>query len=126
MLGAIKRTYDVFLDRVCRLPFPVPGLRRQPLEGAGCGPAARPWRTSLVDELGGLETGIGQGPSVGWIAPSLQGAGDSTRPRFRSASSSRQTPLPSSGYALDGLRLLGGGKALYLCGLTGVGGRAGE
>ena len=124
MLGAIQRAYDVFLDRVSASR----SLSRDDADSVGGG---RVWTGSqaldhgLVDQLGGLETGLAKARELAGLHP---------RARVREIRPDRgsdQPPLPSDpaaivGYALDGLRMLGGGKALYLCGLTGIDGSAAE
>ncbi len=118
MLGAIQRAYEVFLDQVSASR----SLSRDDADAVGGG---RVWTGSqalekgLVDELGGLETGIAKARELAGLHP---------RAKVREIPPDRgsdQPPLPADpsaifNYALDGLRLLGGGKALYLCGLTGV------
>ncbi len=124
MLTAIQRTYDVFLDRVSVSR----SLSRDDADAVGGG---RVWtggqalEHGLVDQLGGLETGLAKARELAGLHP---------RARVREVPADRgsdQPPIPSDpsailGYALDGLRLLGGGKTLYLCGLTGIDGRSGE
>ena len=124
MLDSIQRAYDVFLDRVATSR----SLSRDDADAVGGG---RVWTGSqalekgLVDELGGLESGLAKARQLAGLHP---------RARVREAPAHRgsdQPPLPSApasivNYALDGLRLLGGGKTLYLCGLAGIDGRAGE
>ena len=124
MLGAVQRSYDVFLDRVAASR----SLSRDDVDAVGGG---RVWTGSqalehgLVDELGGLEIGLAKARELAGLHP---------RATVREIPPGRgpdQPPIQSDpsaivGYALDGLRSLGGGKALYLCGLAGVDGRAGE
>lgn len=124
MLDSIQRAYDVFLDRVAASR----SLSRDDADAVGGG---RVWTGSqaldkgLVDELGGLESGLAKARELAGLHP---------RSPVREIPADRgpdQPPLPSDpasivAYALDGLRLLGGGKALYLCGLAEFGGRAGE
>ena len=124
MLDSIRRAYDVFLDRVAASR----SLSRDDADNVGGG---RVWTGSqalekgLVDQLGGLESGLAKAREL---------AGLHHRARVREVPADRgqeQPPMPSDpssivNYALDGLRLLGGGKTLYLCELTGIEGHAGE
>ncbi len=123
MLTAIQRTYDVFLDRVSASR----SLSRDDADAVGAG---RVWTGSqalehgLVDQLGGLDSGLAKARELAGLHP---------RARMREVPADRgsdQPPVPDPsaivGYAIDGLRLLGGGKALYLCGLAGIDGRSGE
>ena len=123
MLGAIQRAYDVFLDRVAVSR----SMSRDDVDTVGGG---RVWTGSqaldkgLIDELGGLESGLAKARELAGLHP---------RARVREIPPDRgsdQPPLPSDpsvivGYALDGLRLLGGGKTLYMCGLAGIDCRSG-
>ena len=123
MLGAIQRAYDVFLDRVTASRSLSRDYADTVSEAAACGPAAQALERGLIDELGGLEIGLAKARELAGLHPRAQGAGNSTRPRPGSTSPPVGPVCHRRLYALDGLRLLGGGKALYLCGLTGVDGR---
>ena len=78
----------------------------------------------LSDELGGLDSGLAKARELARLHP---------RAPVREVPADRgpdQPPMPDPSsivaYALDGLRLLGGGKTLYLCSLVTPNDRAGE
>ena len=121
MFDSIQRAYDVFLDRVAASR----SMSRDDADSVGGG---RVWTGSqalekgLVDEIGGLESGLAKARELAGLHP---------RAPVREVPADRghdhpPIPDPSSiaGYALDGLRLLGSGKTLYLCGLAGIEGHA--
>ncbi len=124
MLDSIQRVYDVFLHRVAASR----SMSRDDADAVGGG---RVWTgrqalgKGLVDELGGLESGLAKARDLAGLHP---------RAPVREIPADRgpdQPPLPADpssivGYALGGLRLLGGGKALYLCALTEIDGNSGE
>ena len=110
----IERVYDVFLDRVI-------ASRNMTRESADAVGGGRVWTGSqalewgLVDDLGGLEKGL---------AKARQLAGLNPRAPFREVRTRRGevpplVPDPTSiiSYALQGLDMFGGGKALCLCDL---------
>ena len=116
--ASIQRVYDVFLDRVTASR----NMSREAVDAVGGG---RVWtgrqaqRRGLVDELGGLETGLAKARQLAGLHP---------RAVLREVRSSREQmspPIPSSasmiGYALAGLELFNDSKALCLCELLALG-----
>ena len=111
VLADIQRVYDVFLDRVT-------ASRKMSRQDAEAVAGGRVWTGSqalekgLVDELGGLENGL---------AKARQLAGLHSRAPVHEVRTSRtqyQPPLPDPAsmvrYAIEGLDILGGGRALCL------------
>lgn len=108
---AINRMYDVFLDRVASSRQ----LTREAVDAVGGG---RVWtgrqalERRLIDELGGLEKALAKAKELAGLDP--QAAVREVRPGRRPLA-----PLPEPvgliSYALEGIRMLSGGKALYLC-----------
>ena len=111
----IERVYDVFLDRVTAAR----SMTRQEAENI-CG--GRVWtgrqamEHGLVDEMGGLEAAVAKARQLGGL-PARAPVRELREPKI-------QTPPPLAGpasiveYALDGVDMLGHGKALCLCGLV--------
>ena len=112
--GMIQRVYDVFLDRVTAAR----NMPRDVADGVGGG---RVWTGSqalekgLVDELGGLESGLAKARQLAGLHP---------RAPVREIHADRrqvQPPLPDPSamvhYAREGLEMLGSGKTLCLCAL---------
>ena len=111
----IERVYDVFLDRVTAAR----GLTRQAVDNIGGG---RVWtgrqalEHGLVDELGGLEAALAKARQLGGLparAPVRE---------LRELKTQTPPPLPDPvsiiQYTLEGMEMLGHGKALCLCGLV--------
>jgi protease-4 len=111
----IQRVYDIFLDRVTAARF----MPRDVADGVSGG---RVWTGSqalekgLVDELGGLENGLAKARQLAGLHPRAPVH------EVRADRSQVQPPLPNPSsmvsYAIEGLNMLGGGKALCLCGLV--------
>jgi len=112
LLRQIKRTYDVFLERVAISRK----MTREAVEAVGGG---RVWtgrqalEHKLVDELGGLEKAL---------AKARQLANLDARAPVREVKRGKQMLLPTSSsslalaqYALEGLQLLDSSSALCLC-----------
>ena len=114
----IERVYDVFLDRVTSGRM----ISREDAEAVAGG---RVWTGSqamergLVDELGGLEDGFAKARQLAGLHPRAPVH------EVRTGRSEVQPPLPDPAsivrYAIDGLDMLGGGRALCLCGLVAPG-----
>ena len=111
----IQRVYDVFLDRVT-------AGRRISREAAETVAGGRVWTGSqamergLVDELGGLENGLAKARQLAGLHPRAPVH------EVRTDQKQAQPPLPDPAsmvrYAIEGLDMLGGGRALCLCDLV--------
>ena len=116
----IQRVYDVFLDRVTAARF----MPRDVADGVGGG---RVWTGSqalergLVDELGGLENGLAKARQLAGLHPRAPVR------EVRASQRQAQPPLPDpssmASYVIEGLNMLGNGKALCLCDLVDSGAR---
>ena len=111
----IERVYDVFLDRVTAAR----SITRQVADNVGGG---RVWtgrqalEHGLVDELGGLEAAVAKARQLGRLP--------ARAPVRELRETKTQVPPPLADpvsivrYALEGMDMLGHGKALCLCGLV--------
>ena len=111
----IERVYDVFLDRVT-------AARSMTREAADSICGGRVWtgrqalEHGLVDELGGLEAAVAKARQLGGL-PAQAPVRELREPKMQFP-----PPLASPAsviqYALEGVDMLGHGKALCLCGLV--------
>ena len=108
----IQRVYDIFLDRVTASRF-MPRDVADSVSGGRVWTGSQALEKGLVDELGGLENGLAKARKLAGLHPRA--------PVFEVRTSPRQVqpPLPDPSsmvrYAMEGLDLFGGGKALCLC-----------
>ena len=111
----IERVYDVFLERV----MAARSITRQAADNIGGG---RVWtgrqalEHGLVDELGGLEAAVAKARQLGGLpahAPVRE-----VRELNVQAPPPLADPVSIVQYTLDGMDMLGHGKALCLCGLV--------
>lgn len=111
----IERVYDVFLDRVT-------GARNMTRQDVDSISGGRVWTGSqaldhgLVDEVGGLEAAVAKARQLGGLPPRA--------PVRELREPKTQTPPPLADpvsiirYSIEGVDMLGHGKALCLCGLV--------
>jgi len=110
----IERVYDVFLDRV----IAARSITRQAADNI-CG--GRVWtgrqalEHGLVDELGGLEAAVAKARQLGGL-PARAPVRELREPKIQ-APPPLADPVAIVRYTLDGVEMLGHGKALCLCGL---------
>ena len=117
VLEHIERVYDVFLDRV----MAARSITRRAADDIGGG---RVWtgrqalEHGLVDELGGLEAAVAKARHLGGLparAPVRE-----LRELKTQAPPPLTDPVSIVQYTLEGINMLGHGKALCLCGLVGL------
>jgi len=107
----IQRVYDVFLDRVTASRK----LSREAAESVGGG---RVWtgrqalERGLVDELGGLENGLAKARELAGLHP--RAPMREVRPGLEQLPPPLPEPASIVRYAIEGLDMLGGAKALCL------------
>ena len=111
----IERVYDVFLDRV----MSARSITRQTANSIGGG---RVWtgrqalEHGLVDELGGLEAAVAKARQLGGLP--AQAPVREVRELNTQAPPPLADPVSIVQYSLEGMDMLGHGKALCLCGLV--------
>jgi len=111
----IERVYDVFLDRVTAAR----SMTRQEADNIGGG---RVWtgrqalEHGLVDELGGLEAAVAKARELGGL-PAQAPVRELREPKIQ-APPPLADPVSIVRYTLEGMDMLGHGKALCLCGLV--------
>ena len=111
----IERVYDVFLDRVTAAR----SMTRQAADNIGGG---RVWtgrqalEHGLVDELGGLEAAVAKARQLGGL-PERAPVRELREPKIQ-APPPLADPVSIVRYTLEGMDMLGHGKALCLCGLV--------
>ena len=111
----IERVYDVFLDRV----MAARSMTRQAADNIGGG---RVWtgrqalEHGLVDELGGLDTAVAKARQLGGL-PARAPVRELREPKVP-APPPLADPVSIIQYTLEGIDMLGHGKALCLSGLV--------